>query len=201
MLAGMIANRKWMIVAGAAVILALVLGVKIGRSIIPSGSDGARAAKPTQVRFSDRRNGLSLSYPSTWHRLSSRDPQVRLVAALSPATSLSLRVSKTELDDLTSQTVKLPVVRQFTDDLLAADPRPVQLLSDPESIELGGLVGYRYRYSYAGTGATRGAHVHYFLFKHRLLVQLVFQAQAAKTLAGVEPTFNAIARTFASTGR
>lgn len=200
MFARLIVNRKWMVVAAAAAILALVIGSKVGRSIIPSSAESKVAPKPTQTRFNDRANGLSLSYPSNWARLRSRDPQARLVAALSPAVSLSMRVSKTELDDVTPRTVTLAAVRQFTDDLLGADYR-AKLLSEPEPIQIGGLVGYRYRYSYTGAGNKAGAHLHYFLFKHHKIVQLVFQVLPATALAKYETAFNAIAGTMASTGR
>jgi len=198
MLARAIVNRKWMVAAGVAAILALVVGSLVGRSIIPSSAQRRATTTPKPTVFTDRESGISLSYPGDWARLRSRDPQVRLVAAQSPAISLSLRVSKSALADVTQRT--LPIVRQFTDQLLRADDR-AQMLSAPEAISVGGLPGYRYRYTYATNDGKTGAHVHYFLFKHGLLIQLVFQALPATTLATVEPAFNRIAASVTSTGR
>jgi hypothetical protein len=184
-----------MVAAAAAAILALVIGAAVGRSIIPSGADRPTLTTPAPARFSDTDVGITLSYPAAWTRLRSRDPQVILVAALSPATSISLRVSKSQLKGVTQQT--LPVVRQLTDDLIAADRR-AKPLSAPEAVSVGGLPGYRYRYTYATADGKTGAHVHYFLFKHDLLLQLVFQALPASSLASVEPTFTRIAGTLVS---
>ena len=184
-----------MAAAGVAAILALIVGAFVGRSIIPSDTKNKVAKAPAPIRFSDRTAGISLSYPPGWTRLRSRDPQVPLVAALSPATSLSLRVSKSELTDVTLQT--LPVVRGFTDDLVRADKR-AKLLSEPEDLALGGLPAVRYRYSYPTQDHKTGAHVHYFIFKRDLMLQLVFQEVPATALASVEPTFNRIAATLTS---
>lgn len=185
-----------MVAAGLAAILALVVGAAVGRSIIPSGSDQRTITTPKPREFSDPVAGISLRYPGDWARLSSRDPQVRLVAAQSPETSLSLRVSNSELEDVTQRT--LPIVRQFTDQLVAADQR-VRMLSAPEPISLGGLPGYRYRYTYASESGRDGAHVHYFLFRPGKLVQLVFQSVPARGLQAAEPAFNRIAATVTGT--
>jgi hypothetical protein len=183
--------------AGVAAVLALVIGAAVGRSIIPSGtSDRTKTlTAPPPSRFVSSQVGITLTYPATWTRLQSRDPQVLLVAALSPSTSLSLRASKSQLKDVTPQT--LPVVKELTDDLVAADKR-AKLLTAPEPIEVGGLPGYRYRYSYTTKDGGTGAHVHYFLFKHDLLLQLVFQALPAAALAQQEPMFARIAGSLVS---
>jgi hypothetical protein len=184
-----------MVAAGVAAILALVIGAAIGRSIIPS-SNAHRPPAPAAAEFTDAEAGIALTYPGTWRRVQPPDPQVRLLAAAGPSTSLLLRVTPSELADVKQET--LPIVRQFTDPLIAADPRARQL-SPPEAVSLGGLLGYRYRYTYSGRDGT-GAHVHYFLFKHRRMIQLVFQAVPATNLPTVEPTFERIAATLRSTG-
>ena len=184
-----------MVAAGVAAILALVIGAAVGRSIIPSPNT-ERAPAPAPAEFTDAEAGIALTYPGTWRRLRSSDPEVRLLAAAGPSTSLLLRVTKSEIADVKQET--LPILRQFTDPLLAADARTRQL-SPPEAISLGGMLGYRYRYTYTAEGGT-GAHVHYFLFKHRKMIQLVFQTVPATSLPTVEPTFERIAATLRSTG-
>jgi hypothetical protein len=185
-----------MVAAGAAAILALLIGAAVGRSIIPSPSV-QRPPAPPPVQFLDAETGIGLTYPGTWRRLPSRDPQVRLLAAAGPSKSVLIRVTSSEIADVKRET--LPVVRQFTDPLLAADARTKQL-STPEAISLGGLLGYRYRYTYVAKGGSTGAHVHYFLFKHRQMIQLVFQTLPGSSLAAAEPGFERIAATFRSTG-
>lgn len=187
-----------MVAAGVAAILALIVGAAVGRSIIPSDTKHKAApVTPATTRFSDPASGISLRYPAIWARLRSRDPQVPLVAALSPATSLSLRVSKSQLTDVTVQT--LPVVRGFTDDLVGADKR-AQQLSEPKDLTIGGLPAVRYRYTYPTEDGKTGAHVHYFIFKRDLMLQLVFQQVPASDLAKFEPTFTRIAATLTSRG-
>ena len=199
MFARAVVNRKGMVAAaGVAAILALVIGAAVGRSIIPSGGDDRTKTltTPPPTLFRSAQVGITMTYPATWTRLQSRDPQVLLVAALSPSTSLSLRASKSQLKSVTAQT--LPVVKEFTDDLVAADRRAT-LVTAPEPIEVGGLPGYRYRYTYPTKDGSTGAHVHYFLFKHDLLLQLVFQALPARALTQLEPAFDRIAGSLKST--
>ena len=88
----------------------------------------------------------------------------------------------------------LPIVRKLTDDLIGADPRTKQLVP-PVAVVLGGLPGWRYRYTYQ-SDTTGGAHDHYFLFKAGRMIQLVFQAQPAARLPAVAGTFDRIAATF-----
>lgn len=182
-----------MVAAGVAAILALVIGAAVGRSIIPS----ADPQRPQPAHFDDPLLGIALTYPGSWRRLKSTDPQVRLLAAAGPSSSLLVRVTKSDLENVKQET--LPVVRQLTDELLAADER-ARMLSAPTAISLDGLLGYRYRYTYSGADGSTGAHVHYFLFKRRRLIQLVFQAVPATTLAAAEPTFERITATLRSTG-
>jgi hypothetical protein len=208
MFARAILNRKWMVAAGAAAILALVIGSLVGRSIIPSTAERKPTPAPKPVTFTDRQDGIGLTYPGDWVRVHSPDPDVRLVAAKAPSTtaadaptiSLRLRVSKAPpaFTGVTERT--LARVRKLTDTLLTADQRTA-LLSTPDAISVGGLVGYRYRYTYKTSDGKAGAHVHYFLFKGGKLIQLTFQAVPATTLSAVEPEFNRIAGTFTSTGR
>jgi hypothetical protein len=179
-----------MVAAGVAAILALVVGAAVGRSIIPSSTPQRTAPEPAE--FTDAETGIALTYPGTWRRLRSSDPQVRLLAASGPSASLLLRVTKSEIANVKQE--NLPVVRQFTDPLLAADERAKQL-SAPEAVSIGGLLGYRYRYTYTGRDGSAGAHVHYFLFKPGKMIQLVFQAVPATSLTKVEPTFERIAST------
>ena len=185
-----------LVLLAAAAVLALVVGGAVGRKIVPVPPPAKRV--PSMVRFADTLTDVALSYPASWRRRSPRDQAVRLVAA-SPDESagVSISVRKSGLEPITQRT--LPVVRRLTDDLLRADSR-INGVPAPVAVSLDGLPGYRYRYTYRTGDGGNGAHVHYFLFRDRRLIQLVLQAQPAARLATEEPTFDGIADTFRADG-
>ena len=104
-----------------------------------------------------------------------------------------MRVSASGLTaPVTTET--LSIVRKYTDGLLSADERAKQLVP-PVAVTAGGLPGWRYRYTF-GSGASGGAHDHYFLFKGDRMIQLVFQAVPAERLPSVARVFDSIAASF-----
>ena len=190
-------ERRWLVagvvgVLAVVAVLALVVGGKVGRSIVPEPEAPAR---PATVRSGDTLTDVAIHHPATWVRRTSRDQRVRILVS-SPdnvaAASVSVRSSGIE-EPVTQQT--LPVVRPLTDDLLRADTRITEL-SEGEPVVIGGLPGYRYRYNYRTANRTEGAHIHYYLFKDDRLVQLVLQAVPATRLPALQPTFEQIASTF-----
>lgn len=192
-------NRKLLLVVALAAVLALIAGAAVGRNLLSSSTTTA-AQRAEQVRFVDDESKVSIAYPSNWTRLpdASDDPQVALrIASPDASASLQIRVAAVGLATVTRKT--LPIVRKFTDDLIAADPRAQQFIA-PVAVDLGGLPGWRYRYTY-GSGATGGAHDHYFLFKGGLMIQLVFQAAPASRLPALAPAFDGIASTFRGTAK
>lgn len=185
-------NRRLLIVVVVAAVVALLAGAAVGRNLLSSTTATAPRAKV--IRYKDDLAHISIAYPATWTRLPlpASDAEVSLRAEDGPAASLLMRVSEVGLAPVTPKT--LSIVRKFTDGLVAADPR-THLLRQPDPVELGGLPGWRYRYTY-GTGKTAGGHDHYFLFKDGDVIQLVFQAQPANRLPELEPLFQRIAATF-----
>ena len=190
-------QHKWLVAGVVGVlalfaVLALVVGGVVGRSIVPTPDEPSR---PATERFADTLTDVAVSYPTTWVRRTPRDQAVRILAASpdgSAAVSVSVRKSGVE-EPITQES--LPVVRPLTDDLLKADTR-ITALTDPVAVTVGGLPGYRYRYTYRIADKSEGAHVHYFLFKDDRLVQLVLQAVPAAQLPALQPTFDQIADTF-----
>lgn len=188
-------NRKWLLggVVGAlalAAILALVVGGVVGRSIVPDPAP----SEPATTTFRDTLTDVSITYPSGWQRRVSRDQAVRILVATPDQTaSASVSVRKSELEDVTAET--LPVVRPLTDDLLKADDR-ITSVNEPEGVTIGGLPGWRYEYSYRSEGTTEGAHIHYFLFKRERLIQIVLQAVPASLMPSLLPTLEQIATSF-----
>ncbi len=192
MCAGNVVNRKLLVLVAVAAVLALLAGAAVGRNLLSSSTPPS--ARADVVHFKDEVSKVSIDYPSSWARLPqpANDPEVALLVAADDSTSLLVRVSDVGLAPVTRKT--LPVVRKLTDDLIGADPRAKQLVAPVETV-LGGLPGWRYRYTYA-SDATNGAHDHYFLFKAGRMIQLVFQAQPADRLPPLARTFDRIAATF-----
>lgn len=184
-------NRKLVVVVAVAAVVALLAGAAVGRNLLSS----AAPTKPTSdvVRFKDEISKVSIAYPAGWRRLARpSEPDLALLVARDNALQMLLRVSGVELDEVTR--AGLPVVRKFTDGLLAEDPRIAQIVQ-PVPTELGGLLGWRYRYTF-GKGDASGAHDHYFLFKKRVMIQLVFQSVPAQLLPSHAPVFDSIAASF-----
>jgi hypothetical protein len=200
LLHGEVVNRKWMVAAAIAAILAIVGGAYVGRNLLFDDSvtrtpASEKPRRPAVVVFHETVSDVSLRYPGNWTRRRSTEDNVPLVAvAPDGETSLLVRVQVTGLDDVTSKT--LPIVRKYTDPLVEAD-KTVKLLGPPQAVTVGGLLGYRYRYTYR---AGAGAHDHYFLFKRGRMIALVFQATPASRLDALEPQFERLARSFSGTG-
>lgn len=145
------------------------------------------------MRFHDARNGLSVSYPVSWRRIASSDAEVPLVAGSSEASLLMRRVSL----GTTVGAGDLDTAKKLTDKLVLTANR-VQQLRPPRRIDnLGGLPGWLYIYSFADTaGHQRGAHAHYFLFRGKTMITLVFQTLPAERFATYAPIFDRLAATF-----
>lgn len=176
-----------------AAVVALKVGGVVGGTIVPKPAPKPQRP-PETVRFSDTLTDFAIAYPATWVRRAPKDQQVRFVASSPDASAgVSVSVRRSGLDPITSRT--LPVVRPLTDDLLRADKR-ITAIADPVAVQVGGLPGYRYHYTYRSSGNAEGAHIHYFLFKNKRLIQLVLQAVPSSQLATLEPTFARIAASF-----
>ncbi len=195
--------------------MAIVVAAALGRDIVSSpspeprrapvvrqgrsaaGQAGSVRARRDVVRFRDGAASVSIAYPATWARVRPSDPEVRLLVAADDSTSLLMRVAPIGLEaQVTPGT--LPLVRPLTDRLVGAGER-VRLLAAPRTVVLGGLPGYRYRYTFSSVGGHRGAHLHYFLFKEKRMIQLVFQALPSDRLPELSGVFERIAATFRGT--
>lgn len=195
-------ERKWLvgIVAGVlalAAVLALIGGGLVGRSIVPSPATTPETppAPPATVRFKDTLTDVAIAYPATWVQRMSDDQAVRiLVSSRDASAGVSVSVRKSGLTEEVNAR-NLALVRPLTDDLVAGDDR-ITAKTDPVAVTVGGLPGYRYRYTYTTADKTEGVHDHYFLFKSGRLVQLVLQAVPATGLKALQPTFDRIVASF-----
>lgn len=158
-----------------------------------AGPSSAPRLPPGFTEFRYPQAGFALAYPADWRRLPSSDPQVVLVAARNAQESFLVRV--VELESPVGPR-ELPAVKPVTDQIVKSN-QSVQLLAEPAQIELAGLPGYFYFYSFADPGSgQRGAHSHFFVFKERKMITLVFQALPVEQFPQVAPTFDQIVSSF-----
>lgn len=185
-------------VLAAAAVAALLVGVAaaaIGKELISSPGTSKESSKGESrgfVEFDDSRAGFSISHPRSWRRLPSADGQVRLIVAgggaslLVRTSSLGLRVRPETLSS----------AKKLTDRLVRS-VKNVKLLRRAKQVQVGGLPGYLYLYTFRDVGSgQRGAHAHYFLFRGETMFTLVFQALPSTSFGGFAPLFDRIANTF-----
>jgi len=170
----------------------------VGQRLLDSGDPPAAAVPgsglpPGFTEFRSSQAGFALSYPAGWTRLQTADPQVVLLAAQGPQVSFLVRVAEL---DVAIGPQELPAAKQLTDQIVMAN-ESVELLAEPQPIELAGLPGYFYFYSFQDTGTEqRGAHSHFFVFKGQTLITLVFQTLPAEQFSAAAPTFDQITGSF-----
>lgn len=156
--------------------------------------DASASSKP--VGFSEFRSeqaGIQLAYPSTWTKLSPKDPQVLLL--VSQGTQDSFLVRANELPEPIGPQ-QLPAAKQLTDKIVTSN-KSVQMITDPKPLMLGGLPGFFYFYSFKDpTTEQEGAHSHFFLFNGKTMISLVFQALPKEHFSEAAKTFDKIAASF-----
>jgi hypothetical protein len=158
-----------------------------------SSNTSAKALPAGFSQFRSDQAGFELAYPSSWTKLSPKDPQVLLL--LSQGTQDSLLIRASELQEPVGPQ-QLPAARQVTDKLVTSN-KTVQMITEPKQIELGGLPGFFYFYSFKdSTSGQEGAHSHFFLFNGKTMISMVFQTLPRERFASTAPTFDKIAASF-----
>lgn len=157
----------------------------------PSSPNGPQGGE--FVEFRSEQAGFALSYPKSWTRLRSEDPQVALVAAKNRQDSFLVRVVQLETAVGPEQ---LPQAKKLADDIVNSN-ESAELLAEPARIELAGLPGFFYFYSFedAATKQT-GAHTHFFVFDGKKMITIVFQSVPKEQFPQVAPTFDKITSSF-----
>lgn len=200
-------SRRWLVggaVAAGVVAVALgaalgdVTGERVGSGFDPPrapdrGPPAPRGAPRGYVAFRDPLGRFSIAYPGDWERLPTAGSEVELLASRGRVASLLVRSVPLGVqvgrDDLGA-------VKGLTDRTVASGNR-VRLLAEARRIELGGLPGLFYLYSFRDrrTGR-RGTHSHYFLFQGETMITLVLQALPERELRRFATVFDRIAATF-----
>lgn len=212
----MTTRRKTIVAASLTAVAAVAVGgvaTFTGREAVtprptPSPSSPAASAAPLPpspvpdapapnvpadfVEYRDEKNGFAISYPRSWEVLEARDdPQIGLIATRNQRDSflvrvvpLGLKVGPKELPAMVSVTNKVVTSGQG-----------VNVIAGPKEIQVGGLPGYFYLYTFTD-GGQKGAHSHYFLFKGDKMITLVFQAIPEDQFQKQAPVFDQIANSF-----
>lgn len=185
------------LVAGGLAIPAAIFGpqlVGLEQPVKEAPPNPAPAAAPDPAELTEFRNeqiGFALSYPASWDQLETNDPQVLLLASDGPETSFLVRA--VELPQVVGQQ-ELPAAKQLTDRIVGAN-KTAQMLVEPQALEVGGLPGYWYFYSFKDeTTGQQGAHSHFFLFKENTMLTLVYQTVPLERFKASAPVFDEINR-------
>jgi len=195
-------RKKRLVIIVAAVVLAIGLAIPaaiFGRQLLgfeepaKDAAPGAAAPAGSQpgelTEFRDEQTGIALSYPSSWLQLKTNDPQIRLLASDGPQNSFLMRAI--ELPNPVGKQ-DLGSARQMTDQIVGAN-KTAKLLAEPQPIELGGLPGLWYVYSFQDTASGQnGAHSHFFLFKDKTMIALVFQTVPIEKFKESAPAFDKV---------
>lgn len=186
-------RRRLAALGATAVVLAVGAALLGSRFVSDSPAPPATPKQAGLVPFEDKRRGLSISYPASWPRIASADREVALVAGTAEA-SLSMRTTPFGVEVLPET---IDRVKEITDKLVTREKRVTQLRPPRRIDDLGGLPGWLYIYSFQdpATGQ-RGAHAHYFLFRGKTMITLVFQTLPSERFATYAPLFDRLAITF-----
>lgn len=190
------ALRKWIPVGVAAAILLGAAAMVVARELIsPAPPDPPARAANELIRFRDAAGAYSISHPVGWKRVASSDPEVRLLA-VGDSSSMLVRMGNLGVE---VRPEGLGAAKRLTDKLVRSAGQ-VKLLRPTKQVTLGGLPGYLYLYTFADAATgQRGAHAHYFLFRGRTLITIVFQTVPANRFASLAPLFDRLGETLRAT--
>lgn len=155
----------------------------------PAGAPAEGANPGAVTEFRNDQAGIALSYPANWVPLKTADPQILLLASDGPENSFLVRSV-----DLPKPVGKpeLPAAKQLTDQIVGGN-KTAKMITEPKQVELGGLPGYWYLYSFKDEASGQeGAHSHFFLFKGNKMLTFVFQTVPVDQFQQSAPVFDQI---------
>lgn len=189
------------LVVGAAAVSAGVYGSHLFGGDAPAQQAeanppaGAPAGGPTgqMTEWRNDQVGIALSYPANWVQLKANNAGVLLLASDGPENSFVVR--SVELQKPIGQP-ELAAAKQETDQVVASN-KTAKMITEPKQIELGGLPGFWYLYSFKDEQSGQiGAHSHFFLFKGKTMITMVFQALPVEKFQQSAPVFDQITSSF-----
>lgn len=188
------------------ILLACLLAVNaVGLTVLGWFDQGAATENRPGVRrrnqftqFEDPGGRFTISYPASWQRVPSTDPQVPLRVRAGARSQDSLLVRIARLDEPVDPAHPTSAKKQVDELVRGSDVRV--LLDRP--ITLNGTPALYYLYTFGKPGSDRfGIHAHYFLFTSpRTVHVLVLQALPDTEFAELAPVFDRIARSYHARG-
>ena len=148
---------------------ALVAGNRSSDDDLPPPAP-ADTPEPTTT-FRDAETGSTLEYPRAWRRVRVPDATYRLVLDGGNNVAMTFRVFTTEV---ATTPANLENIKAVTDGIVASNPT-VKVVNQ-RAIQLNGMIGYYYLYTFIDDAGLQAAHSHYFLFQGRKMNMIVFQA-------------------------
>lgn len=196
-------KRLWLIIATVLVVIALIATVTLfvwpgflssngSQDNAPANSAAASSPSADFTEFRNDQIGIALSYPSSWAQLRSPDPQVLLVASEGPLGTVQMRAL--DLPTPVGQ-AELPAAKQLTDQIVGANTT-AKMIVEPKQVQPGGLPGYWYLYTFTDQDGQEGAHSHFFIFKDKTMISLVFETLPAENFKDSAPEFDKIIDSF-----
>ena len=181
------------------VLTVLVIGLAAFAIVASNRSPGDKLPPPAPedtpvpvTTFRDAETGSTLEYPRTWQRVRVPDATYRLVLDGGNNVAMTFRVFTT---DVATTPANLENIKAVTDGIVASNPT-VQVVNQ-RAIQLNGMIGYYYLYTFTDDAGLKAAHSHYFLFQGRKMNMIVFQAPP-DDFDGLGATFDGIINSFRS---
>ncbi len=185
------------LVAGlaTAAVVVFALGILPYEGPTEAANKTSSSARPTPAGFTPFRSeqaGVELAYPASWTQRPSAEARALLVSAQDEQDVLQVRAF-----DLPQpvERQQLAAAKQLTDQMVTAN-KEIQMLAEPKQVELGGVPGFLYLYSYKDPSGQDGLHSHWVLFNGKTAITMVFQALPKERFANSAPIINQIAGTF-----
>jgi hypothetical protein len=143
--------------------------------VLSSGNKkGLPPAAPADIpvtSFTDRQTGATLQYPRSWKQVQVPNATYRLVLDGGNNVGMTFRVFNT---DVATTATNLANVKTVTDGIVSSN-ESVQVLKQ-QAIQLNGMVGYYYFYTFTDDSGLAAVHAHYFLFQGQKMNMIVFQS-------------------------
>lgn len=178
-------KQAWLLAVGA-----VVLGVAGSGCGGGSSKAATPAPRPSSLGWRehvDAQAGFVIDYPENWSIYQPIDPGVQFLAGPNDHDFVEVRViSNLPVNFAPGDT---QVMKQVVDRLLAT--QAIAIVSTTQ-VNIAGLTGWEYVYSFRDPRAGVGVHVHVFLFQGNRLHTIVLQALPASQLKLLAPTFDRI---------
>ena len=178
-------------------VAAIVMAVVVGQATQPSPPPKAKGEPPPAgandfVAFRDLEAGFSIEYPKAWERKMPQepDPTLRLVAQ-SPGKEGLLVIAQSPPADL----------NQYLNQFEAVDLQGMDVGTRRQGVNVNGMLGVYYVYTFKARSGEDIGHLHYFLPSQQKLNILVLEARRAQDAQAEVGNFQHVLNSFRTIGQ